>query len=79
MFSRCTYLDRTMNETREAAADKVLPYRVDYNNRPSHDITFIPAIASTSGWIHYEFVCLLFFQTHRETDRFLTASGVHLA
>jgi hypothetical protein len=26
-----------------------------------------------------EFVCLLFFQTHRETDRFFAASGVQFA
>jgi len=39
----------------------------------------IPAIASTAGRLHCEFVrLLLFFQAHRETDRFLTASGVQL-
>ena len=36
-------IDRTLNE---AAADKVLQYRADYNNL-SHAIAFIPAIAST--------------------------------
>ncbi len=34
------------------------------------------AIASTSGSLHSEFVRLLFLQTHRETDRFFTVSGV---
>ena len=36
------------------------------------------AIASTSGRLHSEFVRLLFLQTHRETDRFFTVSGVQL-
>ena len=49
-----------------------------YNNRPSHAIFFIPTIASTSGSLHGKFVCLLFLQDHRETDRFLAASGVQL-
>ena len=35
-------------------------------------------IASTSWRLHSEFVRLLFLQTHRETDRFFTASGVQL-
>ncbi len=39
----------------------------------------MPAIAITTGRLHGEFVRLLFFQTHRETDRFLATSGVHLA
>ena len=39
----------------------------------------MPAIDSTSGRLHSEFVRLLFLQTHRETDRFFAASGVQLA
>jgi hypothetical protein len=39
----------------------------------------MPAIASTSGRLHSEFVRLLFLQVHRETDRFFTASGVQSA
>ena len=38
----------------------------------------MPAIASTSGRLHSEFVRLLFLQAHRETDRFFAASGVQL-
>ena len=34
---------------------------------------------STSDRLHSEFVRLLFLQTHRETDRFLTGSGVQPA
>ena len=44
----------------EAAADKIRQYRADYNNRPSNAISFMPAIASTSGCLHSEFVRLLF-------------------
>ena len=39
----------------------------------------MPAIASTSGRLHSEFIRILFLQAHRETDRFLAASGVQLA
>ena len=39
----------------------------------------MPAIASTSGRLHSEFVRLLFLQAHRETDRFFAASGVQHA
>ena len=69
-------LDRTLNED---AANKTRQYLSDYYNRPSHVIVFMPTIASTSGRLHCEFVCLLFLQAHRETDRFLSTSGVHLA
>jgi hypothetical protein len=69
-------IDRSLNE---AAADKIRKYRADYNNNPPNTVSFMPAIASTSGRLHSEFVRLLFFQAHRETDRFLAASGVQLA
>ncbi len=39
----------------------------------------MPAIASTSGRLHSEFVRLLFLQAHRETDCFFASSGVQLA
>jgi hypothetical protein len=39
-------MDRTLNE---AAAVKILQYRAHYNNRPSHAISSMSAIASTSG------------------------------
>ncbi len=57
-------LDGPLNE---AAADKIRQYRADYNNRPSNAISCMPAIASTSGRLHSEFVRLLFLQAHRET------------
>ncbi len=36
----------------------------------------MPAIASTSGRLHSEFIRILFLQAHRETDRFFAVSGV---
>ncbi len=71
-------LDGPLNET---AADNIRQYRADYNDRPSdlYSISFMPAIASTSGRLHSELVRLLFLQAHRETDRFFAASGVQLA
>ena len=69
-------IDRPLNE---AAADKMLQYQADYNNRPSHAISFMPAVAVTSGRLHCELVRLVFLQVHRKIDRFLAASGVQLA
>ena len=65
--------DRSLNE---AAADKILKYRADYNNNPPHTVAFMPAITSTSGRLHSEFIRLLFLQAHRETDRFFASSGL---
>ena len=39
----------------------------------------MPAVASTTGRLHCELVVLLFVKDHRETDRFLEASGLQLA
>ena len=69
-------IDRSLNE---GAADNIRKYRADYNNNPPTISLFMPAIASTSGRLHSEFVRLLFLQAHRETDRFFAASGVQLA
>ena len=74
-FHYPTDLVRTLND---AVPDKVLQYRADFNNRPSHVITLIPDISRTSGRLPIEFVCLLFLQTHRETDRFLAISRVQI-
>ena len=37
-------IDRTLNES---VVDKILQYRPDYNNRPSHVISFMPVIPGT--------------------------------
>jgi hypothetical protein len=68
-------IDKSLNET---AADKIRKYRADYNNNPN-TISFMPAISSTSGRLHSEFIRILFLQTHRETDRFFAVSGVQSA
>jgi hypothetical protein len=54
-------------------------YRANYSNNPPTAISFMPAIASTSGRLHSEFLRLLFLQAHRQTDRFFAASGFQLA
>ena len=54
-------LDGSLNE---ATAAKIRQYRADYTNRPSNSISFMPAIASTSGRLHSELVRLLFLQDH---------------
>ncbi len=50
-------IDKSLNE---APADKIRKYRSDYNNNPPAAVAFMPAIASTSGRLHSEFVRLLF-------------------
>jgi hypothetical protein len=60
----------------ESVDDKIWKYCAIYNHNPPRSVTFIPAIGSTSGRLHSEFVRLLFLQTHRETDRFFPAPGV---
>ncbi len=46
-------IDRSLNE---ATADKIRKYRSDYNNNPPTAISFMSAIASTSGRLYSEFV-----------------------
>ena len=69
-------LDESLNE---AVSDKIRQYHADYNNRPSNTISFMHAIASTSGRLQSELVRLVFLQAHRHTDRFFAASGVQVA
>jgi hypothetical protein len=56
-------IDRSLNE---GTTDKIRKYHSDYNNNPPDEVSFIPAIVSTSGRLHSEFIRLLFLQTHRE-------------
>jgi hypothetical protein len=42
-------IDKSLNE---AAADKIRKYRADYNSNPPSSVSFMPAIASTSGRLH---------------------------
>ena len=68
-------IDRSLNE---ATTDKIRKYHTDYNNNPPNYISFMSVIVSTSGCLHSELVCLLFLQSHRETDRVFADSGVQL-
>jgi hypothetical protein len=68
-------MDKSLNED---TTDKIRKYHSDYDNNPN-SISFRPAIASTSGRIHSEFIRILFLQAHRETDRFFADSGVQSA
>jgi hypothetical protein len=52
-----------------AAVIKIRKYRADYNNRPPSAVSFMPAIASTSGRLHSEFVRL--FSIHNKQKRSL--------
>ncbi len=63
-------IDKSINE---AAADKIRKYRAEYNNNPPTAVSFMPAVASTSGRLLCEFVRLLFLQAHREIDHFFAA------
>jgi hypothetical protein len=69
-------IDESLHET---VSDKIRKYRTDYNHNPPISVSFMTAIASTSGRLHGEFIRLLFLLDHRETDRFFAASGVQLA
>ncbi len=55
-------LDQSLNDT---DTDKIRRYRADYNNNPPRGVGFMPAIPSTSGRLHSEFIRILFLQTHR--------------
>ena len=61
-----------------AARKKISAYRAQYaNNRANNrNISFKPAITSTSSHLHGEFLRLLFLQAHRETTAHFTAIGV---
>jgi hypothetical protein len=59
-------VDRSPNE---AAADKIRKYRADCNNNPPNAISFMPAIASTSG--NSEFVRFYFYKFIGKLTAFL--------
>jgi hypothetical protein len=53
-------------------------FPIVFLRKTSKKISFMPAIASTSGRLHNEFIRLLLLQAHRETDRFFPTSRVYL-
>ncbi len=58
LHGNLSYLNDIDRSLIEAADDKIRKYRADYNNNPPNSISFMPAIASTSGRLHSEFVRL---------------------
>ena len=59
---------------RLAAQRKTNSYRQQYAD--NQNISFLPAIVSTSTRMHGELLCLLFLQAHRETEAHFTATGM---
>jgi hypothetical protein len=59
---------------RLAAQRKINKYRQQYAD--NQNISFLPAIVSTSTRMHGEFLRLLFLQAHRETEAHFTAMGL---
>ena len=57
-----------------AAQRKINCYRQQYAD--NQNISFLPAITSTSTRMHGEFLRLFFLQAHRETEAHFTATGV---
>jgi hypothetical protein len=59
---------------RLAALRKINSFRQQYAD--NQNISFLPAIVSTSTRMHGEFLCLIFLQAHRETEAHFTAAGM---
>ena len=59
---------------RLAAQRKINSYRQQYAD--NQNISFLPAIVSTSTRMHGEFLRLFFLQAHRETEAHFTAAGM---
>jgi hypothetical protein len=59
---------------RLTAQRKINSYRQEYAD--NQNISFLPAIVSTSTRMHGEFLRLLFLQAHRETEAHFTAAGM---
>jgi hypothetical protein len=59
---------------RIAAQRKIAAYQQQYAD--NQNISFLPAIVSTSTRIHGEFLRLLFLQAHRETEAHFTDIGM---
>ena len=59
---------------RIAAQRKIVAYQLQYAY--NQNISFLPAIVSTSTRMHGEFLRLLFLQAHRETEAHFTAAGM---
>jgi hypothetical protein len=60
---------------RLAAKRKINRYRQQYDD--NQNISFLPAIMTTSSRMHGEFLRLLFLQAHRETAAHFHATGLY--
>ena len=49
-------------------------YHNDYAN--DHNISFMPAVTSTSGNVHYKLLHILFLQAHQETEEYFMCYGL---
>ena len=56
------------------AQKQINGYRQQYAD--NHNISFVPAIMSTSTRMHGEFLRLLFLHAHRQTEAQFTAAGM---
>ncbi len=59
---------------RLAAQRKINSYRQQYAD--NQNISFLPAIMSTSTRMHGEFLRLVFLRAHRQTEAHFTAAGM---
>ena len=67
------YPDDINRTLREAAQKKVPKYQNSYAN--DHNITCMPAIVSTTGRLDAEFLRLLFWHAHRESEELFKLTG----
>jgi hypothetical protein len=60
----------------DLATSKLLHDAYQQQYADNQNISFLPAIVSTSTRMHVEFLRLLFLQAHRETEAHFTAAGM---
>ena len=62
------------NPLNEDAVGKIRKYRADHSKRPSDSISFMTAVANTTGHLHCELVHILFFAGSSGTLFFATST-----
>ena len=65
---------RWLQASKEGAQRKIAAYQQQYAD--NQNISFLPAIVSTSTRMNGEFLRLLFLQAYRETEAHFTAAGM---
>ena len=58
------------------SVDRIRQQSYQQQYADNQNISFLPAIVSTSTRMHGEFLRLLFLQAHRETESHFTAAGM---